>query len=389
MRKVNAACFLVFLCACSTSGQPVINFDQAKERPIKLSEIVKSLELVVLESSPDALLNRPGFFAVSEDYVLVGDFLNFPAKLYERNGIYVSQIGGIGKGPGEYGSLQHVYIEQDQKTFWVQTGGNTPVRPGWFITYDQNGKFVEEFKTPQQEDPRNRNQAYVYNGQIITPGDPGFDYLISYRPIVSKEDSKKILRPDPEKYPTYLINNSSIYSIGDDELVCHLTEDETVYKIDLNGGKGSPYLKIKNTDFAFDHEAINRARRTREFDNIAKATEGAYSIKLIGETDTDYLFKMNAGGAYASYQYAMASKSNREVIMGNLVNDFLGDAKVQSPYFYQNEYLVFTYDAFSFLEALENSANIDPGIQAQLDGLGKAIGEEDNYIVFIGKLKSP
>ena len=63
-----------------TDNLLVVCVDDIDEREVLLSDLVESCSFVRLDNQPEALLNYPAFFAVSDHYILITDALNKPAK---------------------------------------------------------------------------------------------------------------------------------------------------------------------------------------------------------------------------------------------------------------------------------------------------------------------
>lgn len=75
------------------------------EKSIKLSDLVKSVEIVQFYPSAETYFVNARSFAVGKQYTLIADDRGGGTSniiLCERNGKFVRNIGRIGKGPGEF-----------------------------------------------------------------------------------------------------------------------------------------------------------------------------------------------------------------------------------------------------------------------------------------------
>ncbi|MFP4489598.1 MAG: 6-bladed beta-propeller, partial [Bacteroidales bacterium] len=79
-----------------------VNIDNIETRKLNLSEIASEFKTVLLETSEAALLNKPTEFAINDEYILIVDRDQKPAKLFTTTGEYIRDIGDIGVGPDEY-----------------------------------------------------------------------------------------------------------------------------------------------------------------------------------------------------------------------------------------------------------------------------------------------
>lgn len=129
----NILWFLLFvLGACSPSNKndlmpqaiavrKIINGDTLVECDLRmriadvvpLSALVDSFELIKLDNRREALLAR-GIPIVSEHYMAYYDCFPSAAKLFDRKGNYIMDIGRVGQGPGEYVASDYfLQIDED------------------------------------------------------------------------------------------------------------------------------------------------------------------------------------------------------------------------------------------------------------------------------------
>jgi hypothetical protein len=84
---------------------------------MRLSDLVNSCKFVQLDNNPDAFLNWPSHFAVSDSFILITDALDKPAKLFTISGRFIRNLGSVGKGPDEYISVISPYIDEESNHF--------------------------------------------------------------------------------------------------------------------------------------------------------------------------------------------------------------------------------------------------------------------------------
>lgn len=78
---------------------------------IPLSVFAEDLQIIKLDDADDALV-KAGYTIIGEKYILVKGRGQIPYKLFERKtGKFITNIGSVGQGPGEYHYLR-IYREQ-------------------------------------------------------------------------------------------------------------------------------------------------------------------------------------------------------------------------------------------------------------------------------------
>ena len=123
-------------------GDTVINchigrVDRNKVLDIPLSMLIDSLEIIRLDTCNEALVGGFGFCDFSEHYIVVSQY-GKPSLLFTRAGKFVSQLGAIGKGPGEYifNPWGAQIDEKHGKIFMFPTNASN------FIEYDIQGNYA-------------------------------------------------------------------------------------------------------------------------------------------------------------------------------------------------------------------------------------------------------
>lgn len=104
---------------------------------IKLSDIVDSIEYIPLEFTPACPIDKKILPILTKDYIIV--FTN-RIYLFSRTGKFIREIGGLGKGPKEYGS--HLLIgasdvDISNQIIYVKAYGSNRVQK-----YDFNGNHL-------------------------------------------------------------------------------------------------------------------------------------------------------------------------------------------------------------------------------------------------------
>lgn len=76
-----------------------------------LSYFTEEPEIIKLDNRDEALTGAP-YAYVSDHYIMTGMVNNIPFKLFDRQGKYIADVGGIGQGPGEYRFIYAAKIDE-------------------------------------------------------------------------------------------------------------------------------------------------------------------------------------------------------------------------------------------------------------------------------------
>jgi hypothetical protein len=103
---------------------------------VKLSDMVKSIEYIPLETTDESLVGRIGSFDISDNYIVVSCFQAQQVFLFLRGGRFISRIGRQGQGAGEYSWAGTVLIDEERDRVLVDD-----IHRGIWI-YNLRGEFV-------------------------------------------------------------------------------------------------------------------------------------------------------------------------------------------------------------------------------------------------------
>ncbi|MDZ7738846.1 MAG: 6-bladed beta-propeller [Bacteroidales bacterium] len=368
-----------------------VNIDNIETRKLYLSEIAREFRMVLLESSEAALLNNPTEFALNDEYILIVDRDQKPAKLFTTTGEYIRDIGSIGVGPDEYTSVVSPHIDKNDNSIWLQLGGNySHPKEGWVFVYNNSGELVKKINAFGRSDDQGANRVLIHNNKVIKPGNVDSRNMIVIKTI-DNENVIKIKNRIPSDYFTYSTNTSIVYPF-DEDYHFKIGESDTIYSLSLEG-KVTPVATVFTDRYKFDEAKIREARSSTgpgRFENILAATEGCYSIKLLGETANHYLLSVTINGKAHSTKLLAVDKDSGEAFFFEIINDFRFDiTESRRPFIYNNEYIIFHYPAITFIDALRKKIEDtkDMNIIPKLEMLAESIKTDDNDILLIYKMK--
>ena len=116
----------------------VCDFFNVSDQPVelRLSDFVDSLRVVRLADDTNAIIGNSQVY-LSEHYIMVRPDWKSAIKLFDSDGNYLNDVGKIGRGPGEYGSVQDMQIDEENGRIYVM-----PINTFFLYTYDLEGNYV-------------------------------------------------------------------------------------------------------------------------------------------------------------------------------------------------------------------------------------------------------
>ena len=113
---------------------------------LKLSQLVDTLRIVPLETK-DHFIGEASQVVWGENNLYVVDKKKAKAIfVYDHRGRFIREINLIGNGPGQYKSLNHVQIIEDQNRIYISDGGHAE-----FLEIDLEGNVVWERKLKPEQ----------------------------------------------------------------------------------------------------------------------------------------------------------------------------------------------------------------------------------------------
>ena len=118
------------------SGLLEVPFDIKLNAFVPLSEIAEEITAIELEMTDESLLN-PDYIKnifISEKEVFIAS--PYKIHVFNKKGKFIRTIGSRGQGPGEYGHIGSIAMDEKNKRLFILSGK--------IICYDFNGKFLKE-----------------------------------------------------------------------------------------------------------------------------------------------------------------------------------------------------------------------------------------------------
>jgi len=401
MNYLKIVCFIffvVFFATCSPPGRSVavvrdaglivLDVLKAKDNPrdFPLSNLVKDVEFVVLESTFDSWCSRYSSIDLTQRYILVSSNIENKVLLFDRAGKFLRKIGARGKGPGEYLEPMYAAIDPNEHFIIVKdaVGGN-------LFKFDLMGKMVKQVDIKDLCPTECNSQPVFIDGNhfLLSFNRPKISTKEHYNLAVFDAELNLIDRfiqiPDNDSLP--LINLSG-QQITRGSQGCFYWENfvDTLYNIALDikprpeyyfviGGNAPSLSFLKGQD---------RTKNGLEFNSVFGISDlSNYLLFNLLNNGTIYQIvynKKNQELFCLSEKPSCENSPNGLLQIQSWDNDLFGYDKVWMNRYFPNEnFMVYP---INLEEALENTnleclKNKDVLLPARRDQLVKLIGDSD------------
>lgn len=361
--------------------------DLKKGEDILISEWVGEPEFIALDSRPEAITNGRQF-AVSDNYIgIYGKGHETALKLFDRaSGNYLRDIGGIGRGPGEYLSISSAQIDEAGGKVWIST-----LETNKIYSYDiGTGRLIADIELPYKAE-NNSNNGYNFMVDSLSE-------TITIIPLPFKDKCPSavwcqdfegnILWETPETYTmkknTFLTMNTyrNLHGLTDLSFKSNNTMQDTLYI--LEDREIRPVLTVK---FG---ETTGEDRVNLDKDKIFSSPYilPDYAVvtisKIAGMRNNGSDFFME----YENLPNVVMDRSTEEVALRNIVDDLMTWKNNSFTFF--DGCLVLAYDAPTFKEAGTKAlaeGNLSDTAKDQITAILSRLSDNSNNILMIAPLK--
>lgn len=370
-------------------GLVSVNYADLKQgEDILISEWVGEPEFIALESRPEALVTD-GLLTISDQYIGVyrKNSETTPFKLFDRaTGKYLRDIGGIGRGPGEYTGISSAQIDEAGGKVWISTINRNKI-----YSYDiTTGRLIADIKLPYKADNNNNN---------------GFNFLVD-----SLSSTITVVPlPFKDKCPAaawcqdmdgnILWEIPKTYTMEENVLLTMRTGRNTPGTMDLCFESNNT---AQDTLYVLENREI-KPILTVQFEGI---TEPNYI-----DLSEDRLFRsssllpgyavigisrsagMTSRGAefFIEYEYlpsVVMDRQTEEVSLRNIMDDIM--TWNDNNFRFTDGYLANSYDALTFQEAGAKAladGRLSEAARTRISSILDGLTENDNIILMIAPLK--
>ena len=369
-------------------GLVSVNYADLKQgEDILISEWVGEPEFIALESRPEALVTG-GQLIVSDHYIGAyrkNDESVF--KLFDRaTGKYLRNIGGIGRGPGEYTAISSAQIDEAGGKIWISTIDKNKI-----YSYDiSTGRLAADIKLPYKAD-NNTNNGFNFLVDSLSS-------TITVVPLPFKDKCPaaawcqdmegNILWEIPKTYTmeeNVFLTIRTGYNIPGSMDLCfesNNTAQDTLYILEDRDIK--PILTVQ-------FEGITEPNYIDiSEDRLFRSSSLLPGYAVIGISRSA---GMTSRGAefFIEYEYlpnVVMDRQTEEVSLRNIVDDIM--TWNDNNFRFTDGYLVNSYDALTFREAGAKAladGSLSEAARTRISSILDGLTENDNIILMIAPLK--
>ena len=342
------------------SGLVTCDFDQVKNTiTIPLSEWVDEFQIVRFEDKDTALF-KMWWPLITDNYIGIRQRSRLPFKLFDRQGRFLCDVGNVGGGPGEYNSLYSEAI--DEKNGWVYLAPFA--NSDHLLKYDLQGEYIGEVELGER-----LNKPKL---QMLPDGSLSLVHLYfhdnkSTMMAATVSPEGKVTRcPDVPKHLQVAFRDKQLPGFNH-EIWHYGNTDEMKFA-----------YTFSDTLYTYDHKT-NRLR-------------GDFVMKNYRKSDDTYCIHFPMRDRYITWVKGKGSivtdMKTRQSHFFELKNDFMGGLPINNQS--SNGYLWAMYEPMQLMEIIEDRLEQSDCTEADkrvLKELYNSLDEDDNNIMFIGRLK--
>ena len=327
-------------------------------RTINLSEWVEDFQIIRFENSDTALF-RMKSVAITDNYIGICQHGQNAFKLFDRKGNFLCDVGQPGGGPGEYSYLSSGIIDENKQRVCLAESYGSNIH-----VYNMNGFFLNDINMDTAlTKPR---MTLHSDGSIsiiqLSFKEDGFPPIITN---INKDGEITTIEPI-EPLKAKLVHGGIIIGHSNETWCYNNTSDmyfmqtfnDTLYCYNIKDNSIKPTFTLTGQNKTEGMYYVFNPIPGKIIANIVKKGRIAYDL----QTNESYYFELK--------------------------NDFVGGMKV-SPNFIDG-YFFMMYEPQQLMERIEKRLKESDCTDADkkiLKELYDSLDEDDNNIMFIGKLK--
>lgn len=328
---------------------------------IPLSELIEDCRIIRLDNSDEALF-KAWYITITDNHIGIRQSSEGPFKLFNAEGKYLCDVGAIGNGPGEYAiAIYDEMIDEENGQILLTSFFGKKI-----IMYGLDGKWIKDITLPGQI-----NKAKIKMNPERT---------LSVLNMPFSEEEPFAFQMDMEgnilkKYPTASYMKAQTF---DTEIFSY-----------QNSGKLDLFNTNIDTLFHYD-VTTNRLlpRFTVTFSGMSEKPMHTYT-----ELPQHYIINYFSWekGLFIPGGTVLIDKQKQASTHFRLVNDFFGNLPVDNPNNRFNKgWFIDNLDPGTLKEKIAEhiaSGKCPDTDKKKLQELAASLQENDNNVLFVGKLK--
>ena len=350
---------------------------------LPLSYLTEELHIVKLDDSDDDSFVKESSVMIGDQYILVSGTWEVPYKLFDKNGRYITVVGGFGGGPYEYRYVYDAKLDESNNRIYL-----LPYMDDKILVYDLKGENLTTMPLLYRTDLFNKFHIDQIDGTISI-----------FRPPVKTDEFTTPFCIWVQNMSGDLINGitTDLYSAGinhEHPFVNMIFNYNNTKQLDIAFSGDVP---VRDTLYHYDvmnNELVPKF--TVDFGNRSIPYHRYFELPnhYIGYTFEQKINKHPSGGTYRSHenpQYFIVEKATLKGSYFKLINDFFGNIEIDLlDDVFTNGYYSANHEPANLFEILENAlANneMSAEMQKKLTDLKNSIDDNSNNYILYAKLK--
>lgn len=345
---------------------------------LPLSFFAEEMEIIKLDNKDAALVGQAGL-TISDNYILAHS--GYPPtafKLFDRKGTYITNIGSVGEGPGEYKFVYDAQIDELNQRIYLM-----PRESDKLLVFDMQGKVLEPIPLGYHC-PKARFWVDPTKGIITVATLP-----LSIAPaIIWTQDMTgkhlqdvapghlTVKRDTPNQEFLHSSNLPDVFNVGLYSMFP--AQVDSLYQYDRENNRLKPV-------FTFNHTKTDPVPWHGYFE---------WPNHFVGEfSEPPIERKTEEKRVYIqgqTYHYIIDKKSGKGAYF-KLYNDYCGDMPISWPnYIFNKGSFARSIEPGNLLTDIENALknqDIPDAMRKKLTDLQTSIDDNDNNYVMIAKLR--
>ena len=130
-----------------------IPVDIEQDASLPLSSITEKLIAIELELTDESLINsdRIKRILISDNEIIIAESYNI--YVFTKEGKFLRSIGSRGQGPGDYGLIMNLALDEKNKRLFVNSSASSPNDISKILCYDLNGNYLKHLIIDQDKTP--------------------------------------------------------------------------------------------------------------------------------------------------------------------------------------------------------------------------------------------
>jgi len=138
--------FTLISISCKTDtdskSSPVIEISpHFSDNSFIFEDVFQSVDIIPLETNSECLIGGITKLVEANDSYYILDGVNNIVAKFDREGKFITKIGALGNGPGEYLKIEDIIVDKDSQTIKLYD-----IRGRKIIIYDFDGSYIREFR---------------------------------------------------------------------------------------------------------------------------------------------------------------------------------------------------------------------------------------------------